>query len=603
VTTVEGNPTRQPTGSLGDSIIGRVVRATTEAKNRAIPINRRVAETAFASITNHVSDEVRSVMGPIFREAAEHPDTPDEAKPLLRALADKRGQAWAWIGGTATGAALGGGLMNLLTNFMNPAILPLIAARPNGILSPSDAAEGEARSIAYSRPWAREAAYSGIDGERFAALVAMHRQSLTPEQMLTLLNRGRIAESTATALLRSQGYRPDVTDEILSLRSADLSPEILAQMWNRNIVSRDEGRTLARRSGVSARDFDRLTELGSEPPATQELLLAWRRGVIDEDDVDRALIQGPLRKEWIDVVKQLQWEPLSPNEAADSVNQGHMGEAAAAREARLSGVRPEHFKLMIENAGLPPGLEFAEEAFNRGFLTDDQWESMFKESRIKNRYIPLMRKMRTRLVPQETVRMLYREGVYSLDEAMAGLRAHGFSTRDASALLELEVARRTEGTRDLTRAQILDLFVEDMVEQPEAVAMLRGQGYSEEEANWQVGIARIDKMRRFVSTALTRIRGAYVGGHIDEGDAVSRMNELELPSAQIDRLLSIWDIERDTVVAQLTPTQIITAAKKSVIGWDEAYQRLIRRGYDPADAAILVNSNGGQAPTGGADGG
>jgi hypothetical protein len=585
-------------GGIGSAIGARIVQATLSARREAAPLQASVGERIFTGITNHVSDEVRSVMGPLFREAAEHPDTPDEARPLLRALGNRRGQAWAWIGGTATGAALGGGLMNLLTNYLNPAILPLIAAKPNGILSPSDVAALAARSMGSDLNLTKEAAYSGLSGQRFGRLVELARTRPGLAELHAMLNRGDITESQAGQQVMFAGFPPSLVPDLLNLRHADVSAPDLAAMWNRNIISDGELVSLGRRQGYSDLEMRRFADLGGEPPAVQELLLAWRRGKLTESQVDRALIQGPLRKEWIGVIKQLQWEPLSPDVAADAVNQGHMSLAAARAAARESGVLPDHFDLIVENAGLPPGLEFAEEAFNRGVITDAEWERMFLESRIKNRYIPLMREMRTRLVPQETIRLLYREGVYTEAQAIDGMRSHGFSATDARALIELEVARRTEGTKDLTRAQIIDLFEDEIIDADQASNMLRGQGYSDAEVQWQVMIAEVNKMRRFVNAATTRIRNAYVGGHIDEGEATDRLNGIGLSPRQIDNLMSIWDIERETLVAQLTPTQILTAAKKEIITWDDAYQRLIGRGYSPVDAAILVASNDGELTTG-----
>lgn len=583
-------------GGIGSSIGGHIVNAVTAARQRAAPIQKGVAEAAFAAMTNHVSDEVRGMMGWLFRAVAEHPDTPEEARKLFRDLGNRRGQAMAWLGGTATGAALGGGLMNLLTNTLNPAILPMIAAHPAGVLSPSDAAQGQARNVAYSRSWAREAAYSGIDAERFNALVAMSRQAPTPEQLMVLVNRGTVAETTARALLGSQGFRPDFVDELLSLRRTDVSPEVAAAMWNRNILSTEQGRAVAQRWGMSTQDFDRLTLLGGEPPAVQELLLAWRRGVIDEGDVDRALIQGPLRKEWIPVVKQLQWEPLSPNEAADSVNQGHLPLAEARREASFSGVKPEHFNLMVENAGLPPGLEFASEAYNRGLLSEAEWSAMFLESRIKNRYLPLMRKMRTRIVPQETIRLLWREGVYTDAEAVDGLIGHGFSQRDATALLQLEKERRSEGTKELTRAQLLDLYEEYIIDEVQVRQALAAQGYDPTEVDWQVSIADVNRSRRYINSATTRVKSAYVSGRIDEAETNGRLTELGYGPQQKDGLLALWQLEREVSPPQLTVAQITSAAKKDLITWEDAESRLLARGYDPIDAAIVLALAGRPRP-------
>jgi len=593
---MDDNGGQQPAGGLGSVLTSMFVRGATDVRNRAAPIQQRVAEVAFNAITNHVSDEVRQMMGWLFRTVAEHPDTSPEVRTLFRNLGNHRGQAMAWIGGTATGAAMGGGLMNLLSNYMNPAILPLISADPNGVLSPSDAARAFVSGLGSNVDLPKEASYSGISRKRFDTLVSLAMARPTPNELQVMLNRGDITMEWAVQQMRSHGYSIESIGNLLKLRQLDVSAPDLAAMWNRDIVSMEQLIALGRRVGYDETEMRRFALLGGEPPSPMELLMAWRRGVLDEGDVDRGLVQGPLRKEWIPAIKALQWEPLSPNDAADSVNQGHLGLEAATREARLSGVRPEHFNLMIENAGLPPGIEFADEAYNRGIITDAQWTSMFLESRIKNRYIPLMKSMRTRLIPQETIRMLFREGVYTLEQAIDGMRGHGFSPADARALMELEVARRNEGTKDLTRAQVVDLFEDDIIDGSEARQMLSTQGYSAEEVEWQILIAEVTKMRRFVNAAITRIRNAYVGGHIDEAEVNGRLSDLGLSAMRSNDLVAIWDIERETITAQLTPTQILAAAKKDIIDWNDAYQRLTRRGYDPLDAWILVTSNGGDLP-------
>lgn len=588
MTTVDPNGQGQPAGGLGSALAGMFVRASTDAAGRRAGIQRRVAETAFGAITNHISDEIRQMMGGLFRAVAEHPDTPSELRPLFRDLGNKRGQALAWLGGTATGAAMGGGLVNLLTNVMNPTVLPIIASNPTAPLSPGDAAAAAARGLEFPDWTTREAAYSGINARRLAVLKGLSTTRLSVDQVFTLYNRGRLDLQTALKELRMQGYPEDIIDNLWLLHRVDLSYQDVAAMWNRNIVTTEQGREMAGRSGLSPQDFDRLTELGGEPPAPQELLLAWRRGIIDESDVDRALIQGPLRKEWVEVIKSLQWEPLSPNEAADGVNQGHIALGEAQREASFSGVKPEHFKLMIENAGLPPGLEFASEAYNRGLLSEAEWTAMFQESRIKNRYLPLMREMRTRLVPQETIRRLWREGVYTDAEAIEGLLSHGFSPRDAAALLQAEKEDKNAGTKDLTRAQILDLYDDDIITQEQARQALRAQGYDAQETEWQMSVVEVRKFRRFLTSATTKVKSAYVRGAIDEAEASTRLAELGYGPTQKDNLFTLWDVEREVDTPQLTPAEITSAAKKGIIPWEDAESRLLARGYDPGDVAVKL---------------
>src|SRR5687767_2465640 len=85
-------------GTLGGKSARLVADAVAYTKTRLGPHQNALAQKVLADFTNHVSDEVRGVMGPLWVQWANDPDTPAELKPLFHALGTQRGQAWAWIG-------------------------------------------------------------------------------------------------------------------------------------------------------------------------------------------------------------------------------------------------------------------------------------------------------------------------------------------------------------------------------------------------------------------------------------------------------------------------------------------------------------------------
>ena len=590
------NTVTTPGGGIASRIARIVADAIVHTRAETAPTLTRVGTQIFTEATNHVSDEVRGVMGPIFRQAAKSETTSPELKALFTALGTGRGQAWAWIGGTATGAAMGGGLMNLLTNELNGVILPLIAANPHGILSPGDAATAEARGLAGPPDWPTEAAKSGIDENRFRALVALAHTLPALGELLELVRRGDATPEWAMGVLRRSGYSGEHASALLELRHTLMSPQDAASAWARNVISADQVRALAVKAGLTPQDGDTFMELAGEPPDLTSIIMAWRRGIITEAQVDRAIVQGPLRNEWIPVAKALYEDPLSPEVAASAVTQGILTEAAGAAKAALSGISAEDFHTVVEVAGLPPGIEFAAEAFARGLITDDQWAEMFLQSRIKNKYVPLMRAMRTNLIPADTVRMMYRLGVYPADNAVQTLQGHGYTEVDAKAMLALEDVRKHESTKDLSASQVIGLYVDELVTRDDAAAMLTDAGYDQQEADWRVAMADVDKMRRHVNAVITRVRAAYVQSRIPVNEAITLLDSAGVSPGQRDNLIALWDIEASTVSESLTTAQIQAAMKKGLIQPQGAYERLLGRGYSPDDAAILVELAGGQLP-------
>lgn len=584
-------PTAGMGGILGPRVASLLAAAHVSTKQRLAPHTAGVAQKVLADFTNHVSDEVRDVMGPLWRNMADNPDTPAEIKPLLFALGNLRGQAWAWIGGTASGAALGAGLVDLLNNLLAPAIQPLIAADPNATLTPETAASAEVRGFGWTNERATleyDAQVGGIDRKRYNVLKRLNEGRLTHTEVQELVNRGHLSYDEGLAELRRSGYQPEQAKDILALRTVHLSGDIVAQMLNRDIMPFADGLAYARKSGMTDVDLNRLAQLYGDPLSPQLLGEAYRRGFISRDEFERGIVQGPLRKEWFDTLEKLQFSRMSTVDAADAVNQGHIPLTEGKRIAHENGLDPDDFAVLIESAGQPPGIEFASEAYNRGFITAEQFKAMFLESRIKNRYLPLLEQMRTRLIPQETARLLFRQGVYTEEQALKTLLAHGFSPEDAAALLAVERTRADDSTRDLTRSQIVDMYEERMFTADEAMQTLTGMGYSVDDAQSMLELAELQRLRKFINSATSKVRAAYTSGKIDEIEASSALDMLGIPNETRDDYMALWDIERTTISKTLTAAQIRQAFNRELISRDNALLRLTSQGYDQTDADLYL---------------
>lgn len=585
------NEVSSPGGTVGSRIAKLVSDATVYSRQKLGPHQNQIAQKVMADFTNHISDEVRSVMGPIWRQMEQNPDVPEEIKPLLHALGNMRGQAWAWIGGSATGAAMGAGLIDLLNNLLAPVIQPLIAADPNATLPPDTAAAAEVRGFGWSGERATleyDAQAGGIDRKRYQVLQDLSRVHPTLGELQELHRRGEVYVDEFFATLHKLGYDRKVWDKLRTLSFNEHSMPDISAMWNRSIVNDDEAIRLGEKAGYNRDQVKQLLELGGEPLGPMELGEAFRRGFIDSARFNRGIIQGPLRNEWFDVLEKLQIHRMSTVDAADAVNQGHMSESEGRQIAHENGLDPSDFDTLLETAGQPPGIEFAQEAWNRGMISEGEFSAMFLESRIKNRYLPLLKAMRVRLIPQETARMLYREGVYSKKKTLETLMAHGFSSDDAASLVALEEARGDAETKELTRAQIVGMYGERLFTREQSLDMLHDMGYPASSAEAMLSLEDLAKTRRFINSAVTRVRAAYVAGRMGEIDVSAQLDRLGIPVDQRDYLLAIWDIDRTTISKTLSPSQVRQAYRKDLITVEDALYRLESQGYDRDDAALFL---------------
>lgn len=575
-------------GTVGSRVSRLVADATVYSRQKMAGHQAAVAQKVLADFTNHVSDEIRGVMAPLWNLIESDETVPDYLRDLAQKLGNERGQAWAWLAGTTTSAAMGAGIGNLLTNELTPMIGALIRNNPNIPLSPTDAAAAAIRGLSWGPNLWTDAGMAGINPDRFAVLEKLQQTVLPAEAILEMLRRGRFTTDQARQAFVRGGWDTDAAHNLIMTSDRLITTADAAAMWNRGIIDWAEAHRLGNRDGTTPTDMDRYLELGGEPPPLQELLLAWRRGIITEEQVDRAIRQGPIRFEWIPVVKALMWNPLPPSEAADAVNQGHMPLDRARQVAAESGIKPDDFDTIIENAGLPPGLSVLTDAWNRGLVTEPEFERAFLESRLKNRYVPLYKALRWRTIPQDTVRKLFREGVYTRDQALERLAWEGYSPEDREALILSEETGSSDSTKELSKSEILGLYVDRAIARADAAEFLAALGYAAGEVEWLLTLAEIRQSRKFSDAVVTRVRAGYVAHRMDASEASSIMDSLRIPPEQRDELVSLWDLERLALTKGLTTAQIQAAMKRGLIDPDAAVAKFVEQGYSNEDASILV---------------
>lgn len=550
-----------------------------------------LVQQILADFTNHVSDETKDVFGAIVKQVAEHPDLPDELKPAFKTLSTERGQAFGWIVGSMASATMSAGLIDMITNLLAPVIHSIIAYTPNSVLTPEAVANARARAFDFSegnQSLDYEAAMSGINQNRLRLLTDMALNYPTLNQTQDLVNRGIWRDERAIQNLRNNGYSSEWTHALLALRKMLLSPQDLASMVNRDLIDEDEATVRASQSGLDGEDFNRFVGLYGEPLGTQSLGEAFRRGIIDRGRFLRGVVQGPLRKEWFDVLEALQYSRMSTVDAADAVNQGHMELPEAQSIAQANGLLADDFSTLVQIAGAPPGVDFITEALNRGFIDTETFNAAFFESRIKNKYVHLFEAMRYRLIPQETVRLLFRNGVYSREATLDTLRKHGFTEADAQALIALEETRQDGTTKELTRAQVVDMYEVRQIDLTTTLGFLFKLGYSEENARAMVDLADLRRVNKYVTAAIGRIRSAFLVGRMDESEASASLDQLGVPSDMRDDLFAVWDIDKTTISKTLTPAQIRQAFKTNKMDQGDALARLRAQGYDETDAGLYL---------------
>lgn len=377
-----------------------------------------------------------------------------------------------------------------------------------------------------------------------------------------------------------------------------LTPPTLATLFVRGAIDPGRAQAEARENGLNAERFDLLTKATGNPPGPQDLLTAYRRGVIDKGRLEQGIRQGDLRNEWIPTIEALRYAPVDPSTAIQAAVQGQASKTEAQKIAAQGGLDPAQFDLAYRVAGDPPGVVQAIELWQRGDMTRADVVQVIAESRVKTKYTDALLKLRRRLLPADTIGVLFGKGTLTHAEAASRLAEYGYDPADVNAWLESHRQQQQQQTRDLAKAEILALYAARSLTRAEAAGLLRQLGYDQGEAGLLLDLTDTARLRRARDTALSRIHTLYVGHRIDRPEAAGAMGRLSVPADQQRELLGVWDLERSANVRDLTEAQIIAAYKRDLFTEGEALTRLRAIGYQGHDAAILLTvATPGAAPT------
>ena len=458
------------------------------------------------------------------------------------------------------------------------------------IFDPATAAQLQAKGIVGHEFAVGEAAGSGLDGQHVSWLVehASHYPELV--EALRLWNLEEIGESDVDLVLERQAVPQAYREPLKKLRRQFLSIADLALGNLRGDISDADAQAYAQQLGMTAEDFSRFVFNTGEPIGLMQLLEAYRRGYIDKERLQHGVRQSRVKDEWFDVVLDLRYERMSAADAINATVQNHLTQDQGLAAAELAGLDPEDFPVLLETAGEPLSRTEMTELVNRKEATVEQYAQAMRESRLKDKYIPLAEKLLRRLIPYRTINTILAHGVRDHKWGVNYLMDLGYTEDDASALVSTSTSSKTAHIKQATEAQILVMYEAHTITEEEAIAELGNLGYAEPEAKIIIEYVGAKRAVSEQNKAITMLRTAFMAHRIADTDASNAMDALHVTPAQRDQLLTDWRIERASQVKVLTVAEITAAVKYGVVQFADAQAKLVEMGYSDNDAKVIISA-------------
>lgn len=575
-------------GKIGPRVAMLVTQSMVYTHTKLATLKHRIAMSVFHAISDEISEELDVTLGPLIAQMHDSLSEDHPAYPIVHFLHTQKGQLKAIAGTGLQMSGLLGSIATVMNNELAPVVYTFVGANPHLIPQAGDVASMAAIGVVDEGLATSVIGSNGFDNGWAKAYLELARNYPTADVGIDLLRRGQISEENLTLLFQRAGIPVDYWGPMLALRNVPLSVADAALAVLRGNMSSDDGYAVAAENGFTLQQFDILVGNTGEPPGTEQLLEAYRRGFIGRDELERGIKQSRVRNEWIAVLEQLRYSPMSVADAVNAVVQNHMDMTAGERIAEFNGLEPGAFSILYETAGEPLSRTEMEDLYNRGLATEDEVKQALSESRLKNKYIPQAFDLHRKVIPVFTVQRALRYGGIPHSEAVRLVMEDGYSESDATTIVNAGSAERLQSYKDKVVSATQSLYEDNVIAETQALTIIEAMGYSEDEAKFIFQSSEFRRNARIISQAVSVIKSKYLSRHITETEAINYLNAVGVPTPQRDSLMKAWNIEHDAYTRVLTEAQVAKAVKLELLTADEGIKRLVTMGYSLADAELLI---------------
>lgn len=308
------------------------------------------------------------------------------------------------------------------------------------------------------------AEWSGLDSEQLRVLVGITGLPLSLTEMLQLLNRGEVTEDDVRRAVAQSNTRNEYMDVALGLRRRLLTPHDYAELQLRGFLKSAERDAGAALSGMEPADAQLLYDLLGRSIPAHQITTGFARGGEYEGPTDHipaaylaSLERGNLRPEYYNLAYANRYTIPNYFVLRPMLQQGVITEQEGAEYFRQNGWPPDladkaaQFWAGGSKTVADPHVKKAETslytAAHKFFVTDDGDEATAKgaltalqvpegaQAEVIALWTHERELVRKQLTPSQ-IKKAYKDALYTEQEALAILERRGYSTADATTLLQ-----------------------------------------------------------------------------------------------------------------------------------------------------------------------
>lgn len=388
------------------------------------------------------------------------------------------------------------------------------------------------------------------------------------------------------------------------VRQTLISPADLLDGFFKGDIPESRFRTDFEQAGFTEERVSQLVALFRRAPDVNVQIQAWLRGLIEESELDTALAANRLRGNDIALLKQVVFfippaqdliqmavrEVFSPD-VRERFGQDEDFPEAFATFALQQGISDEWARNYWAAHWALPSPAQGFEMLHRGVIEVEDLNVLLRALDV----MPFWRDKLTQIafspLTRVDLRRMHALGLLTDKDLQTRYEAIGFGADDAALMVAFTVAfnfsedRLPEELEGLTRATVLNLFEDGLVERDEAVEFLARMGIGDEAAELFVEQRELETSRRERRDLIESVVQLAGGGRISlplAQDSLANIGVTAVESARaIQRILASRD-SRDRLPTIASLTKMF---KREIIDADLFLDTLKAHGFDDDWAA------------------
>lgn len=327
-----------------------------------------------------------------------------------------------------------------------------------------------------------------------------------------------------------------------------LDPDTVRQLFLRGFISPEHMEHRLSELGYTPERIKELTKLFEVLPPIGDIATMMAKEAFEEDQIAIMGLDKELPQSFIDYAAQ-------------------------------HGLNPEWGRRYWIAHWQQPGLQLMFQALHRRFINEDDLQVFMKTIEIPPYLRDVMMKVAHNPLTRVDIRRMFADNVLSPEQTYWAYRDHGYNHDNAELMLKWTMRYVEPDEKELTKNQVIELYIESLLLREDAIIMLEKIGFPEHRAELLITYAEYKEIKDELDEAVDNVKIYFQNNLLSKEEARQKLNQLNVPSSRISLLIERWNIKNISDTKLPSKSDLDKFFRKGIIEDNDYITEMSRLGY------------------------